>query len=371
MGRPKGCKDRVKRKRKNFLNSQSERQLIQDYQDGVAPYVIRQKYNITKGALSTLLKNRNIKTRINRSDVSKWQIIKDVEKLDKNVSGIYAMLFELKTDKDFNFWNSKNAFEINNIKVYVGSSVCIRTRIKDHLLQLKTEKHYNQKLKEYAYNEKYIMKLAIIEQCKEEELLQKEGEALRSIGDLSLINKNGIIHKDEVGPWLEKAASNSCYLNGYYYDKNKSYNGSLCKCSTTVSKRGYSQIKVNIQGKTKHFTKHRVAYWEKHNKYPELIRHMCGNSVCYNPEHLAEGSCRANNLDKRGDFPKEFEKVWVDNQGDLLKISEYYSDKWARNQMWKGHKVSYAVYSWEKKLKLNIKYPEIIKARRNRATPKV
>jgi hypothetical protein len=368
MARPKGSKDKVKRRRKTLLDSKTERALVKDYIDGLAPYAIQKKYNISKAALSVLLKTRNVKVRLNRSDISKWTIIKDIEKLDKNISGIYAILFEWVIGDKSGYSDPDQSFKFNDIKAYVGSSVCIKSRIKEHLTQLKDGNHYNIKLTDYASSNRYKMQLAIIETCKEKELLQKEGALLRSINDISLINKNVVIDKNEIQPWLEKAISHDSYITNYYYDENKSYNGSLCKCSDYVHKDGYGRLQVTIDEETKYFFKHRIAYWEKHQEYPELVRHLCNNKACYNPDHLAKGSHRQNLLDRRGDFAKEFEDVWLRYRGNLLQISAHYSHKWAANQKWRGHNVSYAVYEWEKKLNLVTKYPSIIKARRNKAT---
>jgi hypothetical protein len=368
MPRPKGSKDKVKRKRKNILDGNTERKLIQDYADGVAPYEIKKKYNISKAALSVLLKTRNVKVRLNRSDINKWNIIEDIEKLDKNISGIYAIVFEWIIDDKFDYWDSNQSFKFNDIKAYIGSSVCIKSRIKEHLKQLKDENHYNVKLTDYAASSSYKMRLAIIETCQEKELLQREGAILRSINDISLINKNVVVDSKDIEPWLKKAIVHEAYASNYYHDKNKSYNGSLCKCSSYISKDGYGKLQVTVGEETKYLIKHRVAYWEKHKEYPELVRHLCNNKACYNPDHLAKGSHRENGLDKRGNFAKEFENIWLKYRGNLLQISAYYSHKWAANQKWKGHNVSYAVYSWEKKLNLVTKYPSIVKARRSRAT---
>jgi hypothetical protein len=371
MGRPKGSKDKTKRRRKTRLDSKQERELVKDYTDGLAPYLIRQKYNLSKGALSRLLKIRNIKVRINPVNICKWQIIKDLEKLEKNISGIYAIVFQWSSNNtDYIHDDATHGFKLNDHKVYIGSSVCIRKRLMSHLRKTNSGVHDNLELFEYASNNKYKMTLHIVEECEEKDLLQREGEIIRSIG-ISLINKNVMVDSNDIEPWLQQAILNDGYVKKYYYDENKSYNGSLCKCSSYASKDGYGKLRVTVNEETKYLIKHRVAYWEKHKEYPELVRHLCNNKACYNPDHLAKGSHRQNNLDKRGNFAKEFEKVWVMYEGDLIKISKHYSHKWVSNQPWKGHNVSYAVYSWEKKLNLGTKYPDIVQARRSKATIKV
>lgn len=371
MGRPKGIKDKIKRKKKTILDSKKERELIQDYTDGMAPYLIKKKYNISAATLSRVLKSRNIKTRLNQTDIYKWKLIKNLSLLEKNITGIYAILFDWSiTNKEYKNDSNDYWFKLNDKKVYIGSSVCIKTRLESHLYQIDSGTHRNLELAECASNPQYKMVLYIIEECEEKDLLKKEGDRVRSIG-LGLINKNINVNKNDIEPWLNKAIFHDAYAKNYYHDPNKSYNGSLCKCSNSINKGGYGQFNVTLKGKAKYLIKHRVAYWEKYRKYPELVRHLCNNRSCYNPDHLAEGSYRQNSLDKRGDFPKEFETIWIKYQGDFKKISEHYADRWSSNKEWRGSKVSYSVCEWEKKLDLVTKYPDIIKARRNRVTFKV
>jgi len=72
---------------------------------------------------------------------------------------------------------------------------------------------------------------------------------------------------------------------------------------------------------------HRVAYWGKYDKYPELIRHKCNNTKCRNPDHLIKGNHRDNAIDKRDFFPKEFERKWLGLYGDVEKLTEYFGWK--------------------------------------------
>jgi hypothetical protein len=106
----------------------------------------------------------------------------------------------------------------------------------------------------------------------------------------------------------------------------------------------------NMRGGAKYLYKHRVAYWEKHGEYPELVRHLCNNPKCYNADHLIKGNHRDNALDKRGNFPQEFESRWLEFGADLYKLSDHYDDRWKNNTNLSGGKISCMIYEWEKKL---------------------
>jgi hypothetical protein len=107
-----------------------------------------------------------------------------------------------------------------------------------------------------------------------------------------------------------------------------------------------------------------VAYWEKYGKYPELVRHKCGNSKCRNPDHLIEGNHKDNALDKRGNFPEIFEQKWVEYCGDVMKLTGHFG--WKGNCKTKGGMVSTSVYEWEKKLNLRDRYREILASNKDR-----
>ena len=172
--------------------------------------------------------------------------------------------------------------------------------------------------------------------------------------------------EEDLRLWLEKAITYSSYNKHYTMNAVTE-----CKESNYIHKSGYGTMAVTIGeskdvGQKKYFYKHRVAYWEKHGEYPELIRHKCNNPKCYNADHLEKGSHKENNLDRRGNFPEIFEAKWLELNGDLEKLTEHFSDRWTGSQMWKGKNVSYAVYDWEKKLSLRKKYPKILDANKDR-----
>lgn len=360
MARPKGSKDLKKRKRKVFITGQQEREIVKDYNNGVPSLDIRNKYSISNAQLSNIRKSRNIKIRINHSDIKNWEIVSDFKSI-KNTSGIYAIFFIWNYDDN----NPKRDYKVNDIKCYIGSSVGIGSRLGSHKNELSKNKHFNKELQERYHDSEFSIKYAIIERCDEDKVMQKEREYLDKWNRCSLFNTWVATNEKDLRPFLEKAVKLDGYVKFFTWSNDKFYNGTPCKESNCVHKTGYTRMRIRIDGKGKTFTKHRIAYWEKHGEYPELVRHLCDNPKCYNAEHLAKGNHKDNMLDRRGSFPQEFEEIWLKYQADLHDISKYYEAKgrWKPNQDWYGKKVSYSVYDWEKKLGLREKYPDLVKNR--------
>lgn len=353
--RPKNSKDLVKRKRKTILNGAEERLLICDYENNIGVGRLCKKYNVTKSYISNMFKNRNIKKKIYLSAVKLWETIDIKTFKQQDVSGVYAIYFVNKSD-------------YNDIKIYIGSSVNIVQRLRDHHRELTKDVHASTLLLEYFNNPNYLIHYAIIEKCADDLILQKEAYYLHSYNQKCLLNQWKPTKKDDLVRWLERAITNDSYAKNYTINPTTG-----CKESNCVHKSGYGRMMVTLdglnsqyKGQTKYFYKHRVAYWEKTGEYPELIRHKCHNPACYNADHLESGSYRDNSLDKRKDFPEIFEQKWVAYGGDLVKLTEYFKDRWMGNQLWHGKKVSFAIYSWEKKLKLREKYPDIVATRKRR-----
>lgn len=342
MGRPKNSKDKKKRKRKTILNGTQERDLIREYELGKQTSVLTKKYGVTKSYISNMFRLRNISKRINLSIIKNWDTINDVNLLDNNISGVYSIYFVNKSDH-------------NDIKIYIGSSVDIRTRLQSHHRELKAKKHNSSSLLEHFYNNDYHLKYAIVEKCSEDQILQRESYYLHSFNTSCLLNSWKSMEEETLRPWLEKATTYDAYAKNYTIN-----NVTGCMESNNVHKTGYGRMRVTIGESTKHFYKHRIAYWEKYGEYPELIRHKCNNPRCYNSDHLEKGNHRDNNLDKRGNFPEIFEQKWIELKGDLSKLTTYFSDRW------RGKTVSNAVYMWERKLNLRQKYPEILDANSDR-----
>lgn len=363
MPRPKGSRDKRKRKRKVLLDGNQERKLIEDYENGYTSSQIQEKYGITKSTLSALRKERGIKPRLANSDIVQWRRVDDFNDI-KNTSGIYAIYFVWNYNKE----DPDRDYKINDIKAYIGSSVAIGARLMSHVNKLDGNKHINKGLQDRYNDSEFSVKYAIIEECSEDEVLQKEGDYLHMWNMSCFFNMWRPKNKKEIEPWLKKAITLDHYAKDYTISKKNFYNGTACKETKCVHKSGYGRMKATIDGVTEYFTKHSVAYWHEYGEYVDLVRHLCNNPKCYNPKHLAEGSHRQNGLDRRGDFPEEFERKWLECRGDLSDISQYFASKrrWKLTDDWFGMKVSYSVYHWEKKLRLKEKYPDVMKERLSR-----
>jgi hypothetical protein len=349
-GRPKGSKDTAKRKRKVFLNGKQERELIKDYEKGLSVSDITKKYNISKVNFSTIKKQRGVKNRIHNSELL------DVENVDveskEEVSGIYGIYFEWiydETDED-------RGFKVNNIKIYIGSSVNMNERCRTHLRDLKYKNHYSKDIQKMYDSGEYNIKIIILEKCEPEEVMQKESEYQYKWNKSCLLNKWRATNLEDIEPFLKKAVTLKAYTENY------TINDDGCKLAINVDKSGYGEMQVRVDEENKYIKRHRIAYWEKHGTYPELIRHKCDNRGCYNADHLEEGNHRDNALDKRGDFPERFEKKWLEFKGDVVKLTEEF--EWKPNMnIIKGGGGSASVYEWEKKLGIRNKYPDIIERR--------
>jgi len=278
-----------------------------------------------------------------------------VEKYEKiyfgskeKISGIYGIVFYRN--------------DVNGVKIYIGNSIDIIARCKEHVRNLtgtsgrkinKTSK----KLIQCYKNKNYKMVFVVLERCNENVVMSKEREYQHKWVKRNLLNNWVASNIDEIKPWLDKCIKSKAYTKHFKYSEKNFYNGTPCKESLSVSSGGYARIQVRINSKDKHIFKHRAAYYEKHNEYPELVRHLCNNRCCYNPDHLTSGNYSENSLDKRGDFPERFEKDWVRLEGDADKLTTLYG--WKRNCTRKGVRISATVYRWEKKLGLRDNYPDI------------
>lgn len=357
--RPKGSGDKTKRKRKIILSGLEERNLINDYENNFTTKDLMNKYGVTKSYISNLFSRRNVPKRIDHSYIKSVERINDIESLDKDISGVYAIYFLWKYDQD----DSAAFSKVNDIRIYIGSSTNIKQRLKDHLHQLNNNTHYNKLLGDYFNNKEYSVHCGILKRCKPEHIMQEERAYQHKFNRSCLLNSWLATNEADLLPWLQKVVKSKSY-NDYTINKE---NG--CWECNTVHKSGYGRVSVVAfkdwgAGIRKHFSSHRVAYWEKYGEYPELVRHKCGNSKCRNPDHLIKGNHRDNALDKRGNFPEIFEKQWLEFRGNVVKLTEYFG--WKPNCCLKDAKVSASVYEWEKKLNLRDKHPEVLRNNSNR-----
>ena len=263
------------------------------------------------------------------------------------VSGVYGIVF------------IKNS----RVKIYVGSSVNIRQRCMRHKFTLKENKHDNSKMQK-IFNKGYDIKFVILERCKDKDVLYREKVYQYMWDKKYLLNRNIAVNLEDIQPFLNKAMKNSAYCENYIWSTSNFYNGTPCKESTACFSGKYSFVRVMINNKDKQIKKHRLAYYEKTGEYPELVRHLCDNPKCYNPDHLEAGNHSDNNLDRSRDFHEEFEKEWIRCDADLAKITKamdlkVYKSNSRRLKKYFNQGVSTLALKWEKRLNLDQKYPEI------------
>ena len=244
--------------------------------------------------------------------------------------------------------------ENHSSKAYIGSSVRIQKRLGDHFGQLERNKHYNKDMQKCFKSDNYIFNSYLIEECKEGEELGLETEYINRFNKGSLFNKWSQPPLEEIKPYLDKIKHLLDDEARYTVDENGCWNWNKLNGS------GYSkEIQSRIEGKVKHVKPHRISYYKTYGEYPELIRHMCDNKACVNPDHLKKGNHRQNHLDKSRQFRKDFEHWWIHYKGNSKKLTEHFDLKPSR-----GSVVSSTVYSWERRLGLKEKHPDICPNRR-------
>ena len=343
-GRKRGLKDQKTRKAKKILTVREERSVIERYHSGVTSGNIEKEFNISASAVRNVILRNKLPLR--------WHVKKTWKKIDlshpvSNVVGVYAICaFDLNCEK------TKRVQ-----KAYFGSSVDIYGRVRDHYSKLINNKHFNTDMQKDFNADDRAFRMYVIEECKEGEELTLESKHLNSVCMSSLYNTWKAPKLDEILPFLRKAVNMKKFKNGYTVNSETG-----CWEVDKAHKTGYGRLEVSMRrecGKVKYFAMHRVAYWNKTGEYPELVRHLCDNKRCINPDHLESGSHRDNSLDKFREFDKEFENVWVELKADAKKITEYF--KWEKCRIEGQPDISAQVGGWERKLGLKEKYPDIYK----------
>ena len=277
MARPKGSKDKTKRRSRRLTSHLEEIAIIKDYNASLLTNKqICEKHNISIGGLRGIKIRRNVPPK-NIDDI----IGKALEHKDlKEKCGIYAITNRLSGEDGAR-------------RAYIGSSVDIYTRIENHLCLLKKGEHYNKSLQGSWSEDNYC--LFVIEECKEEELLDREIDIINKINP-------GVLHNTHSGgsdpperQYMTKIKQH--ILKHVVIDENG------CWVSTKNIKKGYCEISYSTFSrngirKVRYIKAHRFMYYDATGDWARLVRHMCDNSLCCNPEHLEAGSCRQNNLDR-------------------------------------------------------------------------
>ena len=333
-GRPPKKRDSKIRMKRDSLNHFQEKEVVAMRKKGLTINSIAEDMNSTSGVIKKVLKDRkevkpffNINQAVERVDFKKEQI------------GVYA-IYASPLD-------SKKYIQ----KALIGSSRNIQKRTKQHLALLNSGRHYNQELQscydsgEYKFN-CFILEAGFFDHGME---LAKETEHINRWEPVSLFNTWSQPSLVEIKPYLDKAKHILDDETRYTVDENGCWNWNIVKHRCGYSK----EIQVYLNSKIKHIKPHRLSYYKAYGEYPELVRHMCDNRVCVNPDHLKKGSHRQNGLDKSRQFRKDFEHWWIHYKGDVEKLTNHFDFK--KNQ----NLGSSQIYYWEKQIGLREKYPDI------------
>jgi len=265
-------------------------------------------------------------------------------------AGIYAIVFEAK----------------NDIKIYIGQTGDIYGRMHIHLRDLKNGKHFSKRVQAKYNDKKYKTNIYVVtEKINDKDILQEEGSVIASIPQKYRLNKNTIDSIDDIKPFFDRALSLPSWNKYEKVQVNNDYD-ECWQPLANIDKDGYGTITVNINKKEKKLVRHRVSYYAKTGKHPHLIRHMCGNKKCFNPDHLEEGSIKDNLNDTRftyneklgGNMMDKFEEMWVKYEADVYKLLEWMDEVLGSKATSIAPKRT-RVYYWEGLTGVRKKYPEI------------
>lgn len=256
MGRPTGTKDSVKRKTKSFWRKSELKQLEKVYAIYDAKELSKM-FNKSKGSIAKAAKELNLMKVVP-------QII-TYNPDDINMVGVYGIL------------------NMDNSKMYIGSSENMPQRLKNHIYLLNSNTHTNKELQQ-DWNNKDKFRYVQLCVCDRKHILEYERRIIHTYS--RTYNKN--ISKSLPAIGLK-------YRNKYFNKLKENEFG--CLVWTGHVKRGY--------GVFKHLGKdifaHRMFYYWATGDDPgaKIIRHKCHNKLCCNSEHLEVGNYGDNALDNK------------------------------------------------------------------------
>ena len=339
-GRPPKGKDSFKRKR-NVTTYKQDKEIIKLRKQGLSSNKIAENMQLNpitvKGLLRGFINNKEIKPFFDS------QLLKTPIDMNKKQVGVYVIYAAARLNSFIS-------------KAYIGASVSIQKRLQAHFNELEKNKHYNTDMQKCFNSGNYTFKSYLIEECKEGEELDLETGYINRFEKAGLFNKWSQPPFEVIKPFLDKAIES--------IDESKyTVTESGCWEWYRLGREGYSkEMQIRIDGNMKHIKPHRASYYKQNGEYPELIRHMCDNRLCINPDHLQKGNHRQNRLDESRQFRKDFEYWWLVFEGDVEKLTAHFN--WKRNQQ--NCNGSNQIYYWEKELGLRNKYPDAGKSGRRR-----
>ena len=302
MGRPKGSKDVIKRKSRNqFGFSQKEIDIVKKLKrEHLLNKEIIERTGLSATQLDKIFKQNNIKQIDTRDMSTKESVVFDS---NEKICGIYAITI-----------HRKDGYQ----GVYIGSSIDIRKRCVDHVNELKNNKHSNSKM-QIDFNNSVGVKFKIWSKEKEEDLLKKESEIISKYYGLYNFWRNKTL--EEMGDLLEIAIL-KLTESKYVVQQDG------CWEYISMHKSGYGRdIKVQKDNTIYFFKPHRLSYYKYKKDYPELIRHLCNNRRCINPDHLLAGSSSENNKDTHKETRELFIDKWKEFDGDYEKLTDFFGYK--------------------------------------------
>tara|TARA_Y100001938_G_C8079660_1_gene428284 strand:+ start:444 stop:1871 length:1428 start_codon:yes stop_codon:yes gene_type:complete len=340
MSRPVGSKDKSKREKRDTLSGKQQKQIINLRKQGLTVNQIAKKMETSFSVVHLAFKEARKLNRLKSffdTGTLKGKITEGACQV-----GVYA-LYASSLD-------SKNYIS----KVYIGSSRDTWKRLESHFYDLDKGKHYNKEMQDAYDSGKYKFNAFWLERGDFEHGLELklETEHINRYEKVSLFNTWSQPSLEEIQPYLDKYKHYLDDESRYTVDENGCWNWNQIKPN------GYSkEIACFIDGNKKYIRPHRLSYYNTYGEYPELVRHMCDNRACVNPECLKKGSHQQNGLDKTREFRKQFEYWWLRYDGDVKKLTEHFGFK---ENCDTG---SGSIYLWEKKLGIKEKYKDVYYAR--------
>lgn len=292
-GRPKGKKDTKRRKTRSYWTS-AELQYLKDNHFLSPMSHLEKKLNKSDASIRAKAKKLNLVKRYF------YQRERDVDFIQNN-SGVYGI------------YNSTNNY------IYIGSSIDMKGRLRDHICALNNKRHYNTSLQN-DWNQ-FSFDYVVLFQCVEKELLKYEHKFIK--GWPYLYNTNPAFVKI---PRFDESDKKRIY------SKIQKEKGGCWLWTGYCKTNAYPVVRLN----NKHFVLHRVIFKLEKGIDPgdNVVRHMCNNKKCCNPEHLKLGSYSENNKDTAKGFLLEDkrEQIWCLYQkyGRVTKIAEHLGEKYNR-----------------------------------------
>lgn len=170
-------------------------------------------------------------------------------------------------------------------KVYIGQSCDCGKRIENHLSQLNAGKHFSKQMQKDFGEFRESFWVGMFERA-DTKLLELETKYLNSIRDHETYNMYRSLE-------INKEFADLIDISDRYTIEGDCWiwNGPFCNS-------GYGKVTKTKMGDFKQFAAHRLSYYKATGEYPPLLRHLCNNRKCINPEHLMDGTHRENALDK-------------------------------------------------------------------------